>query len=403
MKALTLYEANTLVRQAIEDALDVELWVQAELAEVRESRGHCYMELVETAEPPMLGAKRSTLVARASAKCWAATWRMLKPHFERVTGQPLHAGMRVMLNVTAQFHEQYGFSWIVQDLNPEFTLGDMAQKRQAIIRQLKEEGVFDLQKELSIPMFAQRIAVISAPTAAGYGDFCRQLQENSYGFAFHVELFEAVMQGEQVEESVIAALDRINDRGGDFDIVVIIRGGGATTDMSGFDTLALAENVANFPLPIITGIGHDRDECILDMISHTRVKTPTAAAAFLIDHLAQVAERLTLFAERVPQLVAKRFVGEHHRIEGCHDRLRRALKMVFERRRHQLQTFEYQLRSFDPQLILSRGYSMTTLNGKVVRDASDVAEGDIIETRLQKGSIRSKVTDNRYAQRERER
>jgi exodeoxyribonuclease VII large subunit len=283
---LTLYELNCLVREVIDCEMPNEYWVEAELSECRESRGHCYMSLIQKDE------KGATPIAKADAKCWASKWMMIRPYFERTTGQRLHPGMKVLLKVYAQFHEAFGFSWIVTDIDPTYTLGDMARKRQEIIRQLKEEGVFDLQKELSLPVFCQRIAVISSETAAGYGDFCNQLSENPYGFQFRTWLFPATMQGEEVERSIIAALNRINEACNKFDCVVIIRGGGATSDMSGFDTLALAENVANFPLPIITGIGHDRDESILDMVSHIRVKTPTAAAALLIDHLKHVLDTL---------------------------------------------------------------------------------------------------------------
>ena len=278
---LTLYELNCLVREVIECEMPNEYWVEAELSECRESRGHCYMELIQKDE------QNATPVAKASAKCWASKWMIVRPYFERTTGQQLHAGMKVLLKVYPQFHEAYGFSWIVTDIDPTYTLGDMARKRQEIIRQLKDQGIFDLQKELHLPLFCQRIAVISSQTAAGYGDFCNQLSDNPYGFKFQTRLFPAIMQGEGVEQSIIAALERIFSEYSDFsdhsentvppfDCVVIIRGGGATSDMSGFDTLALAENVANFPLPIITGIGHDRDESILDMVSHTRVKTPTS-------------------------------------------------------------------------------------------------------------------------------
>ena len=274
---LTLYQLNNLVRQVIDYSLSETYWVEAELAECRESGGHCYMDLVQKDE--------DTLVARAQARCWRSTWSYVLPKFMKVTGERPRPGMKVLLMVKPQFHEAYGFSWIVQDIDPNYTLGDMARQRQEIINTLKREGIFDLNKSLSIPMFAQRIAVISSQTAAGYGDFCDQLQNNEYGFKFSTRLFPAVMQGEQVEQTIIEALNKINDSIEDFDVVVIIRGGGATSDFSGFDTLELAENVANFPLPIITGIGHDRDECILDMISCVRVKTPTAAATWLIDNL----------------------------------------------------------------------------------------------------------------------
>lgn len=428
MNALTLYELNALVRETLELSMPNAYWVQAELAEVRERNGHCYMELVQ-----MSPAKQ--LVAKASARCWRNTWQLLRPHFERLTGQQLHAGMSVMLQVYPQFHEAYGFSWIVSDINPEFTMGDMARKRQEIIRQLKEEGVYDLQKELTIPLFAKRIAVISSETAAGYGDFCNQLTDNAYGFQFQTELFPAVMQGEQVESSVIAALDHINERIADFDVVVIIRGGGATTDLSGFDTLLLAENVANFPLPIITGIGHDRDESVLDMISHTRVKTPTAAAAFLIDHLAQVYERIEDSQRALVNLVKRRMEKEQMRLQ----RLSSTLPVLFSlvktrgnarlerlqtnllaamqqrirdsrnnlstfnaqfamlhsqfiiRQRHRLQLIEEKVRNLDPVLLLNRGYSITLKDGKVVRDASQLKAGDEIETRLKKGNVKSIV------------
>lgn len=394
IRTYTLYEANRLVREAVECGIGDELWVEAEVASVSERRGHCYMELVDSEEPGTLNRTAATQIAKASAKCWASTWSLLRPHFERVTGQPLCAGMKVLLQVAPQFHELYGFSWIISDMNPEFTLGDMARRRQEIIRQLKEEGVFDLQRELRLPMFAQRIAVISSPTAAGYGDFCNQLRDNTYGFHFHVELFPAVMQGDQVEPTIIEALNKIYNATVPFDCVVIIRGGGATTDLSGFDTLALAENVANFPLPIITGIGHDRDESILDMVAHTRVKTPTAAAAFLIEHLAQVAERLDQLTLRIPQLVRQRFIGEHHRLDTFLGRAQQALRRIFERRRYQLQNLEYQFRAFDPQLILKRGYSLTMKDGKVVRNAALLRKGDVIETRLADGKVESVVSNH---------
>ncbi len=428
-KHLSLYELNSLVRDAIETTLTQEYWVEAELSECRESHGHCYMELIEK------DSSSNTPIARASAKCWRSTWMMLRPYFERVTGRQLAKGMKVLLKVYPQFHEQYGFSWIVTDINPEFTLGDMARRRQEIIRQLKQEGVFDLQKELVIPMFAQRIAVISSATAAGYGDFCNQLSDNEYGFVFHTELFTAIMQGERVEESIIAALDRINERTDDFDVVVIIRGGGGTADFSGFDTLALAENVANFPLPIITGIGHERDECILDMVSNTRVKTPTAAAAMLIDNLARVytflqnAEstiagcighaldyeemRLDRLVRQIPLLFSMVRTREEARLDGALQSIRSAsdaymhgrnvslatLERLFQnasmhvldRHNSQLRQLELQLRTLDPKRMLRYGYSITRINGHAVRDAKDLKAGDEIVTTLDKGTIKSIV------------
>ena len=429
---VTLYELNHLVSKVIESEMPSEYWVEAELSECRESRGHCYMELIQKDE------RTATPIAKASAKCWANKWMLIRPGFERTTGQRLHAGMKVLLKVYAQFHEAYGFSWIVTDIDPTYTLGDMARKRQEIIRQLKEEGVFDLQKELQLPLFCQRIAVISSETAAGYGDFCNQLADNPYGFQFQTRLFPAIMQGEGVEQSIIAALERIFSFHipQNFDAVVIIRGGGATSDMSGFDTLALAENVANFPLPIITGIGHDRDESILDMVSHIRVKTPTAAAALLIDHLKTVLDaindaqeqivrlaqqkltshksRLSTFAEILPRLFTNVKTRQEARLDSLNSRMTTAIRqsivthqslinalevkmpILLDRRlmaeQHRLQLIEEKTKNLDPALLLKRGYSITLHNGKAVRSPQQLQSGDEIETRLANGSIRSVVT-----------
>jgi exodeoxyribonuclease VII large subunit len=410
----SLRQLNLLVREAIETELPDEYWVEAELSECRENSGHCYMELIEKDE------RTNTPIARASAKCWRQTWQMAKPYFERTTGQQLRAGMKVLLKVYAQFHEAYGFSWIASDIDPTYTLGDMARKRQEIIRQLKEEGVFDLQRELRIPTFAKRIAVISAQNAAGYGDFCRQLEDNDYGFRFEVTLFPAIMQGEQVESSIIAALNAIyeatapnGEPSGPYDCVVIIRGGGATADLSGFDTLALAENVAQFPLPVITGIGHDRDESILDMVANTKVKTPTAAAALLIDNLRQVLERINSAQQHlttaistklstlnvqlsslqalIPTLALRTIGDQRHRIEMQENRLPVAIERRLTNQKHLLENLSLKLQGFDPKLLLSRGYSITLHNGRAVRDPRQLKVGDEIETKVEHGTIRSVV------------
>ena len=410
----SLRQLNLLVREAIETELPDEYWVEAELSECRENSGHCYMELIEKDE------RTNTPIARASAKCWRQTWQMAKPYFERTTGQQLRAGMKVLLKVYAQFHEAYGFSWIVSDIDPTYTLGDMARKRQEIIRQLKEEGVFDLQRELRIPTFAKRIAVISAQNAAGYGDFCRQLEDNDYGFRFEVTLFPAIMQGEQVESSIIAALNAIYEAtvpdgspSGPYDCVVIIRGGGATADLSGFDTLALAENVAQVPLPVITGIGHDRDESILDMVANTKVKTPTAAAALLIENLRQVLDRInsaqqhltTAISTRlstlnvqlstlqalIPTLALRTIGDQRHRIEMQENRLPVAIERRLTNQKHLLENLSLKLQGFDPKLLLSRGYSITLHNGRAVRDPRQLKVGDEIETKVEHGTIRSVV------------
>ena len=427
---LSLYELNSLVRDVISMSLPDSYWVEAELSEAREGYGgHCYMELIEKDE------YSNTPIAKAHASCWRNRWMLLKPQFERVTGQRIHAGMKVLLKVHAQFHENYGFSWIVDDIDPTYTMGDMARKRMEIIQTLKEEGVFDLQKELKLPMFCQRIAVISSATAAGYGDFCNQLADNGYGLQFTTAFFAATMQGEGVEQSVISALNRINEEWENWDCVVIIRGGGATSDLSGFDTLALAENVANFPLPIITGIGHERDESVLDMISFQRVKTPTAAAAFLVDHLTEVYARIedaqeaivnyvkrrlqvermkferlstqipTLFSlvkvrqsNRLDQLLnrlkvkAERIPADGlHRLEMLEARLKEPVARKLERELHRIDMLSQRAIAQDPERLLSRGYSITLKDGKSIKDASQLKAGDEIETRFAKGVAKAVV------------
>lgn len=412
----SLLELNSLVREAIENALPMEYWVEAELSECRESRGHCYMELIQKDE------LSATPIAKAQAKCWANKWLTIRPYFERTTGQQLHIGMKVLLKVYPQFHEAYGFSWIVTDIDPTYTLGDMARKRQEIIQKLKAEGVFDLQKELQLPVFCQHIAVISSQTAAGYGDFCNQLADNPYNFKFETQLFPAIMQGESIGQSIIAALERIYQmqtedlelRSSLFDCVVIIRGGGATSDMSGFDTLALAENVANFPIPIITGIGHDRDESVLDMVSHTRVKTPTAAAALLIDHLKAVQEsiegaqsmithyvqqklsiansHLSIISESIPRLFSVVKTRQEAKIDALYTRMPMLIERRLTTESHRLQLIDEKLKALDPALLLARGYSITLHNGKSVRDPQQLQPGDEIETQVEKGIIKSIIT-----------
>ncbi|MFC2384764.1 MAG: exodeoxyribonuclease VII large subunit [Hoylesella saccharolytica] len=426
-KALTLYELNQMVHETITVAMSDEYWVEAEISDIREVRGHCYMELIQKDE------YGNTPLARASAKCWKNKWMYISPHFERITGHILRAGMKILVQVYADFHETYGFSWIITDIDPTFTMGDMARKRQDIIRKLQEAGVLELQKELSLPLFTQRIAVISSEQAAGYGDFCNQLSENDYGFQFKLSLFRSIMQGEQIESSIISALNEINRKIDHFDVVVIIRGGGSTSDLSGFDSLLLAENVANFPLPVITGIGHDRDESVLDLVSHIRVKTPTAVATLLVDHLIEVYNRISDAQEELTQIVQRRIEIEKMRLNVISEKvpvlfsfvsnrqnawfdnlflriqnaitnrirqteqhlnsLSEMLSPLYEhirlRENHRLEILQQKIKAQDPMLILNRGYSITTLNGHVIRNAKNLKKGDILCTQMAKGKVTS--------------
>ena len=407
---LSLYELNSIVRNAIEGSMSEPLWVKAELSELRVSRGHCYMEFVQKAEAG------NGLIAKARGQVWANKWALIKNYFEKTTGQALSAGMQVLVSVEPTFHELYGFSLNVVDIDPTFTLGDIARRRMEIIRQLKEEGVAEMNKEVPLPRLLQRIAVISSATAAGYGDFSDQLQNNQYGLHFHTHLFPATMQGDGVEQSIISALNAIASDMASWDIVVIIRGGGSTSDLSGFDTLALAENVAQFPLPVITGIGHERDDTVIDMVAHTRVKTPTAAAEFLIHHQAHELATVEEFAERIaslsmlqlhreqvrqqnitaklPTLLSLVSTRENNRLSMLWQRLTSTCSTRFMKEQHRIERISDKMQSADPEHVLRLGYSITRINGKAVTDASSVNPGDIITTSLANGEVQSQVIHN---------
>ena len=428
VQGMTLYELNGLVRQTLELTLDEEYWVQAEIAELRVNR-HCYMELVQKE------ARGGGIVAKARAQVWANRWAFIKPMFEQVTGQTLAAGMQVMLKVEVTFHELYGYSLNVTDIDPTYTLGDLARHRQEILRQLAEEGIDTMNKELPLPRLLQRIAVISSASAAGYGDFCNQLNNNQRGLAFKTELFQAVMQGNEVENSVVDALNRIAARLDEWDVVVVIRGGGATSDLQGFDSLLLAENVAQFPLPIITGIGHERDDTVIDLIAHTRVKTPTAAAEFLIhhqeqeldtledlsarltDHISQLlydeTTRLKMLAGKIPMLFstvkAREEVRLHRlsasmanssiqhleqakgRVELMNQQLSLYTSTLLQGEMKRIELMESKLQSAHPNRILQLGFSITRVGGKALKDVDEVKEGDEIETTLASGTFKSTI------------
>ena len=285
--ALSLTELNNNIKKAVKSAFKTSYWIVAEISEININRtGHCYIELIEKDE---LSEK---ITAKSRATIWAYTFRMIKPYFETSTGRELSAGLKIMVNVSVEFHEIYGMSLNIIDIEPTYTIGDLAKKRLEIINRLEEEGVIAMNKELEIPVVAQKIAVISSDTAAGYGDFVNQLENNNNGYKFYYKLFPALMQGDKAEESIINALDKIYKYEDFFDVVVVIRGGGSKSDLSCFDNYWLAYNITQFPLPIISGIGHERDDTIVDTVANVKVKTPTAAAEFLISRIESFDEYL---------------------------------------------------------------------------------------------------------------
>lgn len=407
-QVLSLFELNRFVKQALHNHLLDTYWVQAELSDVRSnSSGHCYLEFVQK------DTGGNHLIAKARGTIWSNIFKMLKPYFEQETGQQFASGIKVLVQVSVEFHELYGYSLTVLDIDPTYTLGDMARRRREIILRLEEEGVLTMNKELDMPLAPQRIAVISSATAAGYGDFCDQLKNNPSGLSFQTKLFPAVMQGERVEESIISALESVYQELDEWDVVVLIRGGGATSDLSGFDTYNLAANCAQFPLPIVTGIGHERDETVLDIVAHTRVKTPTAAAEYLIgrlyetalkleDHASRVVNkveerlnwehtRLNRLSERIPMNVRMCLQAGHYAMKGIQHRIDVALQERLLKEKHRLQLLEHQVRTASPEHLLKRGYSITLLDGRAVTDISMLKEGDVVTTRYAKGESQSVI------------
>ena len=430
-RELSLLELNNLVRGAVSEAFPGTCWVRAEMSDVRTnaSSGHCYLEFIE--KNPITGQ----LVARARGSIWAKTFRMLKPYFEMETGQMFASGLKVLVKVSVEFHELYGYSLTVLDIDPAYTLGDMLRKRMEIIRQLKEEGVFTLNKELPFPVLPKRIAVITSPTAAGYEDFLNQLANNKAGYPFYPKLFPALMQGERTEESVIAALDRIYHHIDCFDVVVIIRGGGSTSDLNSFDSYLLAATCAQFPLPVITGIGHERDDTILDMVAHTRMKTPTAVAEFLIGRMDAAAEELEdlqqevselastillkqknflqLLGARLPVIVTNRIERNRSFLQMAGNKLPASASAMLLRRRSTLESLQMQLQNraasrlaegtrfiplteqfikmASPDYVLKRGYSLSLKDGKIIKHATDLNPGDELVTRFADGDVKSIV------------
>ena len=427
--AISLVEFNRRIGGLLHDASVQRCWVVAETSDVRQSGGHCYLELVQK------DAQTGQTLARMRGIVWASVYARLRCEFERATGQPFASGMNVMVEVSANFHEQYGLSVVITGINPTYTLGDMARQRLEILNRLRREGIIDLNKQLPWVDVAQRVAVISAAGAAGYGDFMNQLHNNPSGIKFYTCLFPAVMQGQSTVTSVIAALERINDYADLFDCVVIIRGGGSTSDLNSFDNYDLAANVAQFPLPVICGIGHDRDNTVVDSVASVRVKTPTAAAEWLLDRaqsaldhvnaltdmvvdsatqmLSGARQQLAYFTSGIP-LMADNIVVRHRarlqqiaaaipvvaarRIDGvgkdlafASQRVAMAARQCVANERQRVTGLEKQVELLSPDRVLRRGYSLTLRDGHVVTSASSLRAGDSLVTRFADGERTSVV------------
>jgi exodeoxyribonuclease VII large subunit len=446
--ALSLIELNRNIKEIVKEHTEKRYWVIGEISEMKvNSSGHCYLELIQKEE------SSDQIIARSRATIWAANFRMIKPYFETTTGQTLTEGLGILVKVSVEFHEVFGLSLNITDIEPTFTVGELALRKQKIIDRLSAEGVIAMNRELELPMPCQKIAVISSATAAGYGDFINQLISNAPGFKFYCKLFPAVMQGEEAEKSIIAALDRIYTHEFVFDCVVIIRGGGSQADLNCFNSYWLAYHITQFPLPVLTGIGHEQDDSVVDVVAFERLKTPTAVAVFLIDSMIQLQNEIedmrnhliTLMQQliatsrsslvllgsnlryaiknavhtvqntlaRSKQMIATHSSRKIHRQELLNERNSLALHFIAKRHleeqssalkirielikqsaQHLISSHNQKLESdnthllaLDPQSILNRGFSITSKDGKIVKDAGVLAEGDLLETLLYKGKI----------------
>ncbi len=408
MNSILLSQLTAKVEEALSLNFSKAVWVHAEISELRENNGHCYMELIEKSE------ENDSIVAKCRATCWASTYRMLKPYFESTTGQYLASGLQILVSVTIDFHSVYGLNLNVRDIDPVYTVGEMAAKRAQIIRRLEEEGIADMNKQLPFPALAQRIAIISSPTAAGYEDFLNQIRHNSFGFRFYTKLFSAVMQGEAAEASIISALDKIYEEAGNFDAVVIIRGGGAAADLAAFDSYLLALNCVQFPLPVISGIGHQRDVSVLDIVAHTSVKTPTAAAEFLIDNLYEAETQVMNIYSDIQYTVREYVNNARNELIHCQFELKNLVRNLTGERKYKLETAKRQLKGIlkirflqehskiealnssigthSPEFLLKYGYTITTSQGKRITSVKDITAGSDIKTYAGDGLLESKVT-----------
>lgn len=385
MKQYSLSELCQNIEEVLAEEFASTYWVRAEVASLS-VRGHCYMELVEK-------ASTKNIAAKVRATCWQQMYGILSPYFEAETGQKLSVGMQVLLEVEVSFHAVYGLSLNIVGIDPTFTLGDMARQRQETIQRLKDDGVMDMQSSLEIPSLPRRIAVISSADAAGYGDFCHQLENNSGGFQFRTQLFAAIMQGDQSAKSIIQSLQQIADEIDKWDIVVIVRGGGASTDLRNFDDYELASHCAQFPLPIIAGIGHTRDISIVDMVVHSSVKTPTAAAEWLINAMQQQADRIAELYTRLQRAIQHTINQQHIRIEQLQQALQFTSKKHLYQLRSQLEMWQKMIELHSPERIYRMGYSLTTVDGKVVKSIHDVKAGQQLQTHTADGTITSVVEE----------
>jgi len=405
---ISLTELLGLVRDKIYEALPDAFWVIAEIAEMKvQTAGHCYLELTGSDTP---GGR---VTGRARATIWASKYRSLSTFFNASTGIPLRAGITILFRATVEYHELYGLSLNISDIDPSYTAGDMALRREAVIRRLTAEGVISMNAGLHLVPYPRNIAVVSSSKAAGYQDFINHLMANPYGYIFKTTLFEAVMQGEETEASVTGALDMVAGEAGKYDAVAIIRGGGSTTDLSWFDSYAIAFHVTQFPLPVLTGIGHEKDQSVTDLAAWKALRTPTAVAGFLVERTLECENRIIGMAGELASAVTEALEAAGEQISSLQNRitstarlivrvnsdrlgyhaetLRRSSGIVLQKAADITGRLEGSLRHLDPVAVLKRGYTLTSRNGLIIRSAGNLEPGDIITTHFEKDTATSTV------------
>ena len=378
---ISLLELQERIRRGIEGAVPHQVWITAEIGEIKNHpSGHCYLDLVDYKE-----GERG-VAAKARGVIWSSAWRMLQPYFLSVAGVPLSKGLNVLLKVQANFSAVYGLSLNILDIDPSFTVGELELRRQQTIKRLQQEGCMEMNAQLQLPPLPRRIAVISSATAAGYRDFMNHLHKNEYGFRFSTELFPAQMQGQEAPESIIVALDKIAEREGEFDVVAILRGGGAAMDLLCFDDYSLAVNIAQFPLPVITGIGHDHDYHIADMVANTWLKTPTAVADYFVDIFVQQEQYLMHLFQRISLTLAHKISTERHRLLTLHNTLVQNVANLLSCRRQQLEMLRLKVEAADPARILGSGFAIVAV-GRRRAGAEDIVEGARVKMVLGDGEV----------------
>ena len=405
MENLSLVELNKLIQKALKTHLEPSYWIVAEISELRlNQKGHCYLELVENQD--------NAVVAKVKATIWSYTYRNLSTWFQGITGQPLAEGMKILANVKISFHELYGYSLNIQDIDASYTIGEKEKQRQEVINKLVQDGVFDMNKEHTLPLVPQRVAVISSPTAAGYGDFIQQVEENQYNYTIKTELYSAIMQGSEASDSIISALHKINQND-KFDLVVLIRGGGSQLDLECFDSYELCTHLAQFPLPVVTGIGHERDDTIADMVAHTKLKTPTAVVEVIIQGMAAYEASINQEAANISKTSTFLLQNIWLKLQNIESSVKANAQSAILNGKHNLQTtsehLKYQVQNqidshknkvdniavlhnnLSPQLVLKRGYSIATIGGKSISKVK-LKPGQKLKTYTHKKIIESSIT-----------